>query len=607
MRGPFVTTRLLTARPNRLAAVAVVAAALVATAGLTGTPAHAAPDPLACPAAYPVTDLVAGQTISGLTSVDGNQEEQFGGSVLGVLKDGVAPGLDMILVRLDATGSPTLARVGGIWSGMSGSPVYLDGRLVGAVAYSLGTGPSMVAGVTPAEDMEALLSDTARGQAQARQTVAIPRAMASRLVASGAASATDVSSGMHQLKLPFTVGGLSPSRLSQLAPLYKFGHMQVSTGSSGSAVPMPAEIQPGGNLAAAMSWGTVPAAAFGTATMVCGDEVVGFGHPMNFTGPSAMSMHPAQTIVIQDDPTVAGFKVANLGQPVGVVDQDRQAGIHGVTGEVPADYPVSSTATARTTRSGLTHVVVPDVFSEVAFSQMLAIQDRALDRTGGGSGTASWTVTGTHDGTPFTLRRTDMYADRGDISSATAITFAEELSLLEENGDEDVTFTKATTSSTLARPYEKWNISRVDLWRKGRFHRLFDGFPASVRAGHTAILRVHLTSKQLGTTTTRVRVDVPKHARRHHGLLDIVGGDDTSPVDGFYSDGFDSFGDFSSDSGGSVDELLHEFRSAQHHNDIVATLTFPNAPFRASVPRRGKHSLRTVVGGEIMVPVRAVR
>jgi hypothetical protein len=430
--------------------------------------------------------------------------------------------------------------------------------------------------------------------------------MASRLVTSGAATRADVSSGMHQLTLPFTVGGLSPSRLNQMAPLYKFGRMQVSSGSTGSTVDMPAEIQPGGNLAAAMSYGAVPAAAFGTATMVCGSEVVGFGHPMNFTGPSAMSLHPAQTIVIQDDPTVAGFKVANLGQPIGVIDLDRQAGIHGVVGQTPADYPITSTAQALTTRSGETHVVVPDVFSQVAFSQMLAVQDRALDRTGPGSGTASWTVRGTHDGKPFTLTRTDTYADKGDISSATAIPFAEELSLLEENGTEDVTFTKASTSSRLDRPYEKWTISGAQvLGRHARWHSLHDGFPASLRGGRNAVLRVSLTSKQLGHRTALVKVLVPPHARGRIGTLQIFGGDDGTPVDEFFDEGFDEF-DLSG-STQSVGDLLAQFRKAPHHNDVVATLTFPGAPYLASVPRTGKRAVNAVVGGAMTMPVRAVR
>ena len=67
--------------------------------------------------------------------------------MLGVLKDGVLPGIDMVMARLD---SPTIQQVGGIWQGMSGSPVYAaDGRLIGAVAYGFSFGASPVAGITP--------------------------------------------------------------------------------------------------------------------------------------------------------------------------------------------------------------------------------------------------------------------------------------------------------------------------------------------------------------------------------------------------------------------------------------------------------------------------
>src|SRR5262245_40862802 len=85
-----------------------------------------------CPAAFPVTDLTVGQTGEGLTVETGTTPDPFTVTILGVLDDGIAPGVDMILAE---TASPALERAGGVWAGMSGSPVYAeDGRLIGAVA-----------------------------------------------------------------------------------------------------------------------------------------------------------------------------------------------------------------------------------------------------------------------------------------------------------------------------------------------------------------------------------------------------------------------------------------------------------------------------------------
>lgn len=137
--------------------------ACVSAALISSGPAHSAPDP-ACPPAFPTADLVADDPVTGLTVSKGEVPDAFSGKVLGVLDDGIAVGLDMIMVRLT---SSEIDRVG-IWAGMSGSPVYAeDGRLIGAVSYGLSFGPSTVAGVTPAANMQALL-DAAPSDAAAR-------------------------------------------------------------------------------------------------------------------------------------------------------------------------------------------------------------------------------------------------------------------------------------------------------------------------------------------------------------------------------------------------------------------------------------------------------
>ena len=112
--------------------------------------AHSAPLAAAaedCTAPYPISALTVDQDVTGLTVTQGVTPTPFTGKVLGVLKDGVLPGIDMVMARLD---SPTIQQVGGIWQGMSGSPVYgVDGRLIGAVAYGFSFGASPVAGITP--------------------------------------------------------------------------------------------------------------------------------------------------------------------------------------------------------------------------------------------------------------------------------------------------------------------------------------------------------------------------------------------------------------------------------------------------------------------------
>jgi hypothetical protein len=133
---------------------ALVAGATIA-AILSPAEAQVPPEaPIDCPDVMPVSEITDGMLGTGWTVSEGRDPEPFDAEVLGVLPDAIAPGRDMIVVD---TSSPAITEAGGIWFGMSGSPVYHDGRLMGALAFGLSFGPSSVAGLTPARgDGEAL-------------------------------------------------------------------------------------------------------------------------------------------------------------------------------------------------------------------------------------------------------------------------------------------------------------------------------------------------------------------------------------------------------------------------------------------------------------------
>src|SRR5689334_2374467 len=135
----------------RLAVSAAVAAGLcVAGTATLASPSHAASG--TCDEAYPVASLTRDQAVTGLTVTQGTDPSSgaFTGKIIGVLKDGIEPGVDMVMAQLTSTQIDQ----SGIWEGMSGSPVYAsDGRLIGAVAYTLSYGSTPVAGITPWEDM----------------------------------------------------------------------------------------------------------------------------------------------------------------------------------------------------------------------------------------------------------------------------------------------------------------------------------------------------------------------------------------------------------------------------------------------------------------------
>jgi hypothetical protein len=601
--------------------MAVTAAAAITLTGLAAGPARSVtvtPDPGCTPDTVRASDLLPDEAVHGLTVIKGTTPGTFTGTYEGRVVDGIADGVDMILVDLhsDATDasdvSKTIDEVG-VWSGMSGSPVYdADGKLIGAVSYSLGIGPSTIAGVTPASEMANLLGPGGTVVSTPR-TVALPRAVQARMVRSGVATSDEAGQRMTQLRTPYTVSGIQNWRIAKLAEVLDVNGGHFTSGSGGTTSAQPIGIQAGGNMAASESYGTVTAAGLGTATMVCGNEVVGFGHPMDFTGRSSLSLHGADTQLIQPDPTISGFKVANIGAPIGTVDNDRLAGIHGVTGAVPVGSVITSTATAPdtagVTKWGTTHVTNADLVPDLDFTHLLAVQDKALDRVGKGVARTEWTIKGTRrSGAPFALHRTDMYADSSDISAATGFALAEDLSSIQDNPGETVKITSVRTDTSFSDVYRTYSIAKVQLKVHGRWMTASRRMPLPVRAGHLARLQVLLTSREAAPKTIHVGVQVPAHAVGRLGTLRVLGGNAYADESGFFFDeGFDFFDEPPAPSSTGLTNVLDSLRTQQQHNQVRVALRFPHAPAGAAKPKPKIRTTSHVVGGDRTSLVFAVR
>ncbi|MGN6131771.1 MAG: hypothetical protein ACTHOK_15620 [Nocardioidaceae bacterium] len=608
-RRPFSGTR-----TTRVAAVAAVAAALTLT-GLSISPAESVPADNACPAAFPESDVVAGMPVDGLTVTSGTTPERFTGTTLGVLANGVGPGLDMIIVRLT---SDEIDKAG-IWEGMSGSPVYTaDGRLLGAVAYTLAGGTTPVAGVTPAAAMQKLLTSQggAGSPGGSAASVRLPAAMARRLVSSGTATSGEVGAGMQQLRLPLRISGLStPTRVRQLSKA--LGVRDVEAAGTGTApgnevIPVVA----GGNVAASISDGDVTTAGIGTATAVCGDEVLAFGHPMDLTGASRMSLHGARAIYIQEAPNDASFKVANLGAPVGTVDGDHRAGLHGILGPTPAVTVVTSHVSVDgSSRDGTTRISVPDAVPDIAVAHVVADQDAVLDGMGGGSGTFAWTIRmHAKDGTPLALHRTDAFADPQDISYGTVGGLSDVLYTLQAS-HLGVHIDAVTTRSTLSHHVSRYTLHSVQLWRHGAWRTMSAYGVTTLRPGSRAQLRVVLASPDLGRRLVRTSVRVPKHLAGRTGALEVVGGDTLAgPSSGGVTPGGSPDGPtdpyagpnpaaMAAPSVGSVADVAQRLRHTPRHDAVLTQLAW--VPARGhTVPRTGSRAVTGhVVDGSLMFRV----
>jgi len=302
-----------------------------------------------------VDEVRQGMKGFGKTVFQGTTIEQFDVEVLGVLKN-FAPRQDMILARL--SGGP-LEKTGVI-AGMSGSPVYIDGKLVGAVAYAFPFAKEPIAGIQPILQMLGILdqkpgstpkiaqassgtlpseSPTAfvLGQLQKLadgiplHQLLLPQSLlsASPFQAGGAPSL------MH-IQTPLLVSGASQTALQQFAPLFNaFGFTPVQAGGGASAASLkaaaPSKLEPGSSVNVEMIRGDLSWSANGTVTYVDGDRVYAFGHPNLSAGPTDVPMSAGYVISLL--PNVQNsFKLAVPLDVVGSFQQDRSTGIAGTLG-----------------------------------------------------------------------------------------------------------------------------------------------------------------------------------------------------------------------------------------------------------------------------------
>ncbi|KQQ43949.1 MAG: hypothetical protein JHD04_07210 [Nocardioides sp.] len=512
-------TRPSTTRRGRALVASTAAAGLfLGAAAVASGPAQSAEPAEDCTPTYPQEQITADAAVTGLTVSEGTTPEAFEGSIIGVLDDGIAPGVDMIMADLT---SPAIDAAGGIWSGMSGSPVYIDGQLVGAVAYGLSWGSSPIAGITPFAEMDDYLtSGTRRVDVDARA--------ARQIAASSDVTASQAEQGFRQLRMPVGISGMTQKRIDMVRESDKkyFSEQTYAVGAVGRAAAADATeetIVAGGNLATTLSYGDVTAGAVGTATSVCGGEVVGFGHPFAFFGETTLGLNPADALYVQPDSLGAPFKVANIAPAVGTITDDRTTGITGTFATLPDTTTVASTVSFDgRERTGSSDAYVKRFLADTVFGQLLVNHDRVLDSYIPGTEAQSWTITGTDElGAPFEISSADTYVSDYDISFESVFELADlayALSRIDGVQVDDITVDSDVDTST-----DTLKVTGLQQRKGGEWTTIGRRTNLVAKAGSTLDLRAVLTAVDDTVTYAPVSVKIPSRAKRSAFLV-VQGG-----------------------------------------------------------------------------------
>ena len=293
---------------------------------------------LALPPSFPVSNVTHGQKGECHTVFEGNTIEPFPFEVKGVMKNFLGPGKDLVLTRLLGD----KANFTGVVAGMSGSPCYIDGKLLGALAYSFAIfAKEPIAGITPIDSMLDVmrLPEEARPWRVAGGTDADWQAIAH---GTPLAHADAAPGGARPIATPLMLGGVPPGVQEHFAPWFRsvgFEPVAGGSSSSGATGKGPGRFEPGGAISAVLVRGDMDVAATGTVTWVDGNTVLGFGHP--FFGAGAVSIPMASADILNTmASTMRSFKMSTTGDILGEITQDRLTAIGGFMGGQPKMIPV---------------------------------------------------------------------------------------------------------------------------------------------------------------------------------------------------------------------------------------------------------------------------
>ncbi len=347
----------------------------------------------AAPAIFPLKDIRPGQKGVGKTVFSGTRVDEFQVEILGVLEN-IGPRESIILARLK--GGPLAST--GVMQGMSGSPVYIDGRIAGAVALAFPMAKDAIAGIRPIEEMLRVDPEPPK------QLAAIPPRRP--VMADG--------QRLEEIATPVSFSGFTEATLEHFSkPLHDLG-FDPRQGVAGGGNPEgkfgdPSQLQPGSMISVELVSGDWSVGADGTVTLIDGDRIYAFGHRFLAEGPAEMPFARSEVLALVPNLN-ASFKISAAREWMGSITEDRNTAISGVLRRRAALIPAEIRVAGHTYRMKMVQdrVMTPLITQMAIFS--------SIDETERALGPSTFSVRGRVDFENGSLRLDNVYG--GDVSAA---------------------------------------------------------------------------------------------------------------------------------------------------------------------------------------------
>jgi len=466
----------------------VVPAVIALTAALSAQTA---------PTLFPLRDVRPGMRGTGRTVFKGNLIEEFQVEVLGVLEN-FGPKESLILARL--SGGPLEHT--GVMQGMSGSPVYIDGKLAGAVAMAFPFSKDPIAGIRPIEEMIRATTPPAAAAPPRRPLVALADRDLTRIlprpepVQAGEARMVDIAT-------PLSFGGFTRATLDSFAPqLRPLGLEPRQSVTAGAKIEPgmgnPADLKPGSMISVQLVAGDFSVAADGTVTHIDGNRIYAFGHRFLDIGATALPFARAEVVALIPNLNT-GFKLSTAREWMGAIYQDRNTAISGELGKRVPLVPVTIDVTreGKSVQSYQVQMVNDPLLSPLLIQMAVYSTIDATERTVGAS-TLRLTGEVEFNNAPAPIRLDNMFAaDNGSAMQASLSAAIPVAYIMQSNFNAAMGLKRAVLHIEAFDRKKQLNIETVTASKR------------EARAGDKLLLHVTFTGENGAETVRQIAYDIP--------------------------------------------------------------------------------------------------